>query len=127
MKIPIIPITPLTDETFKRQGWKKFKAIEIEDAPDGFNLEEFDEIDEIEESDEIDDIPYYWTLNIPKSRKDQYSPMIISSLSDGNGKNLKPGHYFVDIFDLDGLGFCSSEEELEILYYSLTKKNIEDD
>jgi hypothetical protein len=38
---------------------------------------------------------------------------------------LKPGQYFVEIFDFDGLGFCVSEEELEILYYGLTKKYIE--
>jgi hypothetical protein len=39
---------------------------------------------------------------------------------------LKPGQFFVEIMDMDGLGLCLNEEELEILYMALTGENIEE-
>jgi len=39
---------------------------------------------------------------------------------------IKPGTFFVEIGDMDGLGFCSSEEELDILYSALTGEDIEE-
>ena len=39
---------------------------------------------------------------------------------------LNPGQYFVEILDFDGLGFCTTEEELEILQRALTGKYIEE-
>jgi hypothetical protein len=39
---------------------------------------------------------------------------------------LNQGQYFVEMLDTDGLGFCTTEEELEILYRALTGKYIEE-
>jgi hypothetical protein len=39
---------------------------------------------------------------------------------------LLPGQYYIEIMDMDGLGFCTTEEELEILYRALTNKNLEE-
>jgi hypothetical protein len=120
MRTPNIPETPITDETFERQGWRKHPAVDYHDSRDFF-----DNIDEEPEEGEA----YFWSLPLPKDRIDTYAPILISSESDDSemliSMGLKPGQYFVEIFDFDGLGFCVSEEELEILYYSLTKKYIE--
>lgn len=129
MKIPVLPVTPITEETFKRQGWVKHPSLEAYDEGGDFSSDDFLELPSDEQEWIEDENLYYWTLNLPKSRTDGYSPMLVSSLSngsDGTKDMLKPGQYFVDIFDLGGLGFCTSEEELEVLYYLLTKKHIED-
>jgi hypothetical protein len=39
---------------------------------------------------------------------------------------LKPGQFFIEVMDMDGLGFCGSEEELDILYGALTGEDIEE-
>jgi len=119
--IPIVPETPITDSTFERQGWRKHKAIDFEG---------YEDLSEPDEIDIGDDEPYFWSLPLPKERNDKYSPLLVSNSNDdlillGN-MGLKPGQYFVEIFDLDGLGFCTSEEQLDILYRSLTNRYIED-
>lgn len=117
---PSLPLTPLTDETFERQGWRKHPAIDYQDAQEFFK-----NIDEKPEPNE----PYFWSLPLPKDRTDTYAPILITNASDDTqmlvNMGLKPGQYFVEIFDFDGLGFSTSEEELEILYNALTKKHIE--
>ena len=50
-----IPLTPITEETFFRQGWTKVTGA------DGFD-------DESEEGGH-----YYYTLPIPKDRDDEYA------------------------------------------------------
>jgi hypothetical protein len=46
---------------------------------------------------------------------------MISSCNDENKElGLPKGHYYVELEDLNGLGFCKSEEEVEILYRALT-------
>lgn len=116
--------TPITDETFKRQGWLKHIATDFSD------IDEFLDNQNGFDSDTDDDEPYFWTLTLPKERIDKYSPRLISSPSDDNvelvNMKLKPGQYFIEILDFDNLGFCTSEEELEILYKSLTGKYIEE-
>jgi len=120
IKTPSIPVTPITDETFERQGWRKHPAIDYQDAKDFFN-----NIDETPEPGEA----YFWSLPLPRDRTDLYAPILISNSSDDTqvliNMGLKPGQYFIEIFDFDGLGFSTSEEELEILYNALTKKQIE--
>lgn len=116
--------TPITDATFERQGWSKHIATDFNDIDDFLaNQNGF-------ESDTDDSESYFWTLPIPKERTDKYSPRLISNASDDNlelvNMKLKPGQYFVEILDFDNLGFCTSEEELEILYKSLTRKYIEE-
>jgi hypothetical protein len=39
---------------------------------------------------------------------------------------LPTGSYILEIEDMLGLGFCDSEEQLEILYRALTGEEIED-
>jgi hypothetical protein len=38
---------------------------------------------------------------------------------------LSPNTFFVELMGTEGLGYCSSEEELEILYKVLTGGDIE--
>ena len=38
---------------------------------------------------------------------------------------LPEGTFFVELMDWDGLGYCQSEEDIEILYKALTGKDLE--
>jgi hypothetical protein len=109
-----LPLTPITEKTFKRQGWKKISS------GDGFDDEAPDDSAE----------HYYFTLSIPKDRDDEFSTMFVSNATDEliilRDIGLKPGQYFIELMDMDGLGFCSSEEELSILYNALTGDDIEE-
>ena len=124
MRKPKLKLTPITEETFKRQGWQKHDVDDIELFDEPQYKREDDE-------DEDDDMPYFFTLPIPKNRIDRYAPMFISNVSSDleelKSMGLKPGQYFIEMLDMDGLGFCTSEEELEILYKSLTGKYIDND
>jgi hypothetical protein len=98
----------------------------IED--DGFDeeIEEFEEDDDIEDED-----AYYWTLPLPKDRKDDPYAVVLASnatdeLSVVREFGLQEGSFIVEIFDSDGLGLCINEEELEVLYRALTGEEIED-
>ena len=110
-----LPMTPITESTFKRQGWRKINVngIEFED-------------EENKESNE----PYYFSIALPKDRDDEFAPMLVSNISDEGilikDIGLKPGQYFIEIMDMDGLGFCASEEELSVLYTALTGDDIEE-
>ena len=108
-----LPMTPITEATFIRQGWKKIEA------GDGMN-----------EDGEDEDGHYYYALPIPKYRVDEFTPMLISNSTDEQlilrELGLKPGQFFIEISDMDGLGFCSSEEELDILYSALCGEDIEE-
>jgi hypothetical protein len=118
-----LQVTPITDTTFERQGWSKHLSNDYNGIGDFFeNREDVDSEEEVEE-------PYFWTLPIPKDRTDKYAPRFVSNSSDDDmeliSMGLKPGQYFIEILDYDGLGFCTTEEELEILYKALTGKYIE--
>lgn len=112
-----LSMTPITEETFKRQGWVKYND----------NEEMF--LDEDHKPSDDKDIPYFFVLPIPKDRKDPHTPMFVSNMNNEYGAlkdlGLKPGQYFIEIMDMDGLGLCGSEEELEILYQALTGESIE--
>lgn len=114
----LMPLTPLTDETFKRQKWEKNIV--------GDKLE-FDDNDDVLDMDPED--VYYYTLPIPKHRNDEYTPRLTTNSTDERGLlkdlGIPPGCFFVEIMGTDGLGHCTSEEELEILYRALTGENIE--
>ena len=116
--------TPLTDETFKRQGWSKHITNDYNGVADFVENRE-----DVEAGDELDK-PYFWTLPIPKGRNDKYAPRFVTNSSDDTTElvnmGLNPGQYFIEILDFDGLGFCTTEEELEILYRALTGKYIEE-
>ena len=108
--------TPITEKTFERQKW--FKHLVEEQTFIKF------------EDDVPDDKPYFFLLPLPKNRKDQYAAFLVSNQSNDTeallSLNIPPGQYFVELLGSDGLGFCSSEEELEVLYRALTGDEIED-
>ena len=107
-------MTPITEDTFKRQGWNK---ISVGD-------------DEAMEDTDTDSGDYYFSIALPKDRDDEFAPMFVSnSTNEGNlikEIGLKPGQFFIEIMDMDGLGFCASEEELDVLYGALTGEDIEE-
>jgi len=123
-----LPTTPITEKTFIRQGWEKHSVGERYIEDDGFD----DEIEEFEEDNEIeDDDAYYWILPLPKDRRDDPYAVVLASnatdeLSVVREFGLQEGSFVVEIFDSDGLGLCTNEEELEVLYRALTGEEIED-
>jgi hypothetical protein len=130
------PLTPITEETFERQGWRKCDVNEplFEELGEGldnfFDEMEDDEIEEPEEPIEKPEaIAWYYTLAIPKDRNDPYCPRLVSNATDESGllkeMGLPEGTFFVELMDWDGLGYCQSEEDIEILYKALTGTNLE--
>ena len=102
------PLTPIPEETFERQVWEM--NVEKEEPGDYNESEEY----------------YFFTLPLPRDNPDQKAPNLISSCNDDyQDLNIKKGQYYVEIENLYGLGICTSEEELEILYRALTKSEIE--
>lgn len=100
------PFIQITEKTFERQGWEKVTEID-------------------EESEEPETYTYY-VLPLPKDNPDENCPVLISSADDEwKDLGIKKGEYFVEVADFFGLGLCTTEEELEILYRSLTKQEIE--
>ena len=123
------PLTPITEETFIRQGWRKCDVNEplFEEFGEDENEMEDEEMEEPMEKPEA--IAWYYTLAIPKDRTDPYCPRLVSNATDESGllkeMELPEGTFFVELMDWDGLGYCQSEEEIEILYKALTGKNLE--
>lgn len=96
--------TPITDETFVKQGWERH------DEQDG------------------DDEFYWWQLPLPKENPDKNARCLISTTSDQwEEYGLREGEYTIEIFDFTGLGFCMYEEDIEDLYAVLTKSELMDD
>jgi hypothetical protein len=129
-----LPLTPITEETFIRQGWRKcdvneplFEEFGEESDDDFFDETEGDEMEEPTDASEA--IAWYYTLSIPKDRTDPYCPRLVSNATDESGllkeMELPEGTFFVELMDWDGLGYCQSEEDIEILYKALTGTNLE--
>ena len=123
------PLTPITEETFIRQGWRKCDVNEPLFDEFGEDLDEMED-EEIEEPIEKPEaIAWYDTLSIPKDRTDPYCPRLVSNATDESGllkeMELPEGTFFVELMDWDGLGYCQSEEDIEILYKALTGKDLE--
>jgi hypothetical protein len=112
-----LPLTPITETTFKRQGWYKHIV--------GDSLQINDDEEVMDNDAEV----YYYTLPLPKDRVDEYTPMLVSNATDETGllkdMGLSPNTFFVEIMGTEGLGQCTTEEELEILYKVLTSETIE--
>lgn len=99
------PETYITEETFKRQGWEKIE----------------------EEGDEEEGSYYYYILPLPKDNPSEEAPFLASCGSeDWKQIPLPKGSYVIELGDMYGLGYCESEEQLEILYRALTGEEIED-
>lgn len=121
-----LPLTPITDATFKRQGWFRHT----------FSTSVMSEIEPLDDDDDDDDIQsesdsnsaYFYILPIPKNRDDNYAPVFVSNASNEfsilKELEISPGNYFVEIMNMDGLGYCDTEEDLEILYRALTGDDI---
>ncbi len=101
------PPTPITEKTFIRQKWEK--CVEEEEV-DG-EVIKFT----------------YWVLPLPKDNPENDCAQLVSSADDewNEYPNLKKGEYCVELLGFFGLGLCWTEEELEILYKSLTHLDIE--
>ena len=123
------PLTPITEETFIRQGWRKCDVNEplFEEFGEDEDGMEDDEMEEPMEKPEA--IAWYYTLAIPKDRTDPYCPRLVSNATDESGllkeMELPEGTFFVELMDWDGLGYCQTEEDIEILYKVLTGKDLE--
>jgi hypothetical protein len=111
-----LPLTPITENTFIRQGWDKHIVGDTLQMTDDEVLDGDDEV-------------YYYTLPLPKERNDEYTPLLVSNATDEIGllkdMGLSPNTFFVEIMGTDGLGYCTTEEELEILYKVLTGEHLE--
>ena len=93
--------TPITEATFKRQGWEKY--IETDD----------------------DERIVYWTLPLPKDNPDGNMFCLMSSIDiDWEEMGIPKGCYVVELHNYGALGYCSTEEEIEILYKALTGEDI---
>ncbi len=102
------PETPITEETFIKQGW-----IKVE------------EVDEEESEDDNEYVYYYYVLPLPKDNPDENCLMLISSCNDEYRElGFKKGQYITELEDCYGLGLCTSVEQIEILYSCLTGKDI---
>ena len=96
--------TPITDTTFEKYDWEK--------------------IDEKDEDDGGTEY-YFWILPLPFDNPDENAPTLISCASDEwELLGIPEGTYVIEIEDMNGLGYCQYEEELEILYRCLTGKNL---
>jgi len=95
--------TPITEETLERQKWIKIHDKE----PNGDKF-------------------YYWILPLPKDNPDDNCPVLVTTANDEwEDYGIKKGEYIVEIDGFFGLGGCTNEEELEILYRALTRKELE--
>lgn len=105
------PQTPITEKTFEEQGWLKIEEIEEDDEEEGGTY-----------------VYYYYILPLPKDNPDEECLVLISNCNDEYKElGLPKGHYFVELENQHGLGFCQSEEEVEILYRALTKRELYED
>lgn len=102
------PFIPITKNTFERQGWEKNTETDGED----------------EEGNPLTFT--YYTLPLPKDNPDERAPCLISCADDEQEElGLEKDEFVVEIHELNGLGLCKTEEELAILYRSLTNEDIE--
>ena len=100
----VLTETPITEATFKRQGWEKF--VENDD----------------------DEQLVYWTLPLPKDNPDGHLFCLISSIDvDWEEMGIQEGQYVVELYNYGSLGYCKYEEEVEDLYFALTGEDIYDD
>lgn len=95
--------TPITEKTFETQNW-----IYCKDEFEGDTVE-------------------YWILPLPIDNPDENSPYLVSSFkSDYEVLEMEEGEYVVEIFGLNGLGLCKTEEQIKILYFALTSTDLEE-
>jgi hypothetical protein len=95
-----LELTPITEEALEGLGFEKV----LEEDGSGF---------------------YNYLLRLPKDSIDPNCMCLISSYNnEWKEIGLDEGQYIVELFDSGGLGFCTSVEEVDMLYYVLTKLSI---
>lgn len=102
-KMITIPQSPITDVSFKKWGIKKVKDT------DGGGMY------------------YYYLIPLPKSdyANNDMKPFLISSANDEAKEfGLSDGQFIVRLFEIGELPPLKTEEEVELLYYLLTKENL---
>lgn len=98
-----IPQTPITDLSFKKWGLKKIK--------------------ELDEDVEY----YYYVIPLPKHNypNNDMKPFLITSANDEAKEfGLENGQFAVRLFEIGELPPLKTEQEVELLYYLLTKENL---
>ena len=89
-----LPLTPITEETFERQGWLKFDVNEpLFDESWGEDMDElnkdfFGEMEDEQQKEPMEKpeaTAWYYILNIPKDRNDPYCLKLVSNATDENG------------------------------------------
>lgn len=100
-KILKIELTPITEDKLVSVGFEK-----------------------VEENDRDAD-EYKFVLRLPKDSTDPHCMCLVSSYTtEAHELRIPPGEFIVELFDSGGLGICFSMEEVELLYFVLTKKNL---
>lgn len=96
-----IDLTPITEEHLIKYGFQK---IDDENGEPGV---------------------YAYMLKLPKNNPDPNCMYLISSYNvEWEGIGCEQGEYIVELFDSGGLGMCTFVEELDMLYFVLTKENL---
>lgn len=96
-----ISLTPITEERLREVGFEK--VIERD----------------------RDEAEYTFLLRLPKDSPDPNCFCLMSSYStEWKELKLKEGEYIVELYDSGGLGIAVTMEELDMLYFVLTKKSI---
>ena len=68
---------------------------------------------------------YAWMLKLPKENPDPNCMYLISSYNvESEDIGLERGEYVVELFDSGGSGICTFVEELDMLYFVLTKESL---
>ena len=115
------PETPITEKTFEKQGWLRV------DETEGGLFDDEDEDDD-EDADSGSTTYYYFILPLPKDNPDSECKMLISNCNDEYMDiGLPKGQYYIEMENMNGLGLCQSEEQIEILYRALTGREIYED
>ena len=98
-----IPQTPITDISFKKWGLKPIEDID-------------------------NDVTYhYYVIPLPKENhpNNDMKPFLISSANDEWKEfGLNRGEYIVRLFEIGELPHLKTEQEVELLYNLLTKKQL---
>lgn len=68
---------------------------------------------------------YAYMLKLPKNNTDPNCMYLISSYNaESEDIGLNKGEYIVELYDSGGLGLCTFVEELDMLYFVLTKETL---
>lgn len=95
-----IELTPITEEHLINLGFEKIE----DDQSDG---------------------SYAYMLKLPKSNTDPNCMYLISSYNvESEDIGLNEGEYIVELYDSGGLGLSTFVEELDMLYFVLTKETL---